>query len=220
MYKINEIFQTIQGEGYFTGTAVIFIRLQGCAVGCAWCDTKQSWQTEPKNQVNFSDIINKTQDSPLWAEADTALIIKFISDNFTANHVVITGGEPCNYDLLPLTKQLENNGYYCQIETSGTAFISATDNTWVTLSPKINMQGKLPVLTQALIRANEIKHPVARKADVEALEQLLKEVDLQNKIIALQPISQKIAATKLCIDTCIERNWRLSVQLHKYLHIA
>ncbi|MBU5895165.1 7-carboxy-7-deazaguanine synthase QueE, partial [Vibrio cholerae O1] len=40
------------------------------------------------------------------------------------------------------------------------------------------------------------------------------------RVIALQPISQKDEATKLCIATCIERNWRLSVQTHKYLNIA
>ncbi|STL83083.1 7-carboxy-7-deazaguanine synthase; queosine biosynthesis [Escherichia coli] len=39
-YPINEMFQTLQGEGYFTGVPAIFIRLQGCPVGCAWCDTK------------------------------------------------------------------------------------------------------------------------------------------------------------------------------------
>ncbi len=34
-YPINEMFQTLQGEGYFTGVPAIFIRLQGCPVGCA-----------------------------------------------------------------------------------------------------------------------------------------------------------------------------------------
>ena len=42
-YPINEMFQTLQGEGYFTGVPAIFIRLQGCPVGCAWCDTKHTW---------------------------------------------------------------------------------------------------------------------------------------------------------------------------------
>ena len=45
MLKINEIFDTIQGEAYFTGTPATFIRLQGCPVGCAWCDTKHTWNT-------------------------------------------------------------------------------------------------------------------------------------------------------------------------------
>ena len=43
-YPINEMFQTLQGEGYFTGVPAIFIRLQGCPVGCAWCDTKHTYR--------------------------------------------------------------------------------------------------------------------------------------------------------------------------------
>ena len=57
--------------------------------------------------------------------------------------------------------------------------------------------------------------------DIEALEALLATLDDDKKrIIALQPISQKDDATKLCIETCIAKNWRLSMQTHKYLNIA
>ena len=56
---------------------------------------------------------------------------------------------------------------------------------------------------------------------LEALDELLATLsDDKPRIIALQPISQKEAATRLCIDTCIARNWRLSMQTHKYLNIA
>ncbi|WP_459782431.1 radical SAM family protein, partial [Photobacterium sp. R1] len=97
----------------------------------------------------------------------------------------------------------------------------ATENTWVTVSPKINMKGKLPVLPGALSRANEIKHPVGTQKDIDQLDALLAGVPLQDTVtIALQPISQKARATELCIQTCIARNWRLSVQTHKYLSIA
>lgn len=41
-YPINEIFQTLQGEGVFTGVPAIFVRLQRCPVGCSWCDTKHT----------------------------------------------------------------------------------------------------------------------------------------------------------------------------------
>lgn len=52
-YPINEMFQTLQGEGYFTGVPAIFIRLQGCPVGCAWCDTKHTEKLEDR-EVSFS----------------------------------------------------------------------------------------------------------------------------------------------------------------------
>ncbi|NMT19205.1 7-carboxy-7-deazaguanine synthase QueE, partial [Vibrio parahaemolyticus] len=81
-----------------------------------------------------------------------------------------------------------------------------------TVSPKVAMKGKLPVLNSALERANEIKHPVGTQKDIDHLDDLLANANVAAEtIIALQPISQKPRATQLCIDTCIARNWRLSV---------
>ena len=83
------------------------------------------------------------------------------------------------------------------------------------------VRGGYDVLSQALQRADEIKHPVGRVRDIEALDELLETLaDEKPRIIALQPISQKEDATRLCIETCIARNWRLSMQTHKYLNIA
>ncbi|PSV36391.1 7-carboxy-7-deazaguanine synthase QueE [Photobacterium sp. GB-27] len=222
MYKINEVFETIQGEGVFTGVPAIFVRLQVCPVGCSWCDTKQTWTAEPQDLVSLEQIMAKTGDSPLWTNLDANGVVQLLQDQkYTAKHVVITGGEPCIYDLRPLTHALEDAGFNCQIETSGTSEIQTSDNTWVTVSPKINMKAKLPVLASSLARANEIKHPVGTSKDIEQLDALIDGVTLKPDVtIALQPISQKPRATELCIETCIQRNWRLSIQTHKYLAIA
>ncbi|MCG3862906.1 MULTISPECIES: 7-carboxy-7-deazaguanine synthase QueE [unclassified Photobacterium] len=222
MYKINEVFETIQGEGVFTGVPAIFVRLQVCPVGCSWCDTKQTWTAEPQDLVSLDKIMAKTGDSPLWTNLDANGVVQLLQDQkYTAKHVVITGGEPCIYDLRPLTQALEDAGFNCQIETSGTSDIQTSDNTWVTVSPKINMKAKLPVLASSLARANEIKHPVGTSKDIEQLDALIDGVTLKPDVtIALQPISQKPRATELCIETCIQRNWRLSIQTHKYLAIA
>lgn len=220
-YPINEIFQTLQGEGVFTGVPAVFIRLQGCPVGCSWCDTKQTWEKKQDKQTTLGDIALKTLDSDSWAMADSDALIQLMkTKGFTAKHIVITGGEPCIYDLMPLTESLEQSGYQCQIETSGTYPIQCSEQTWVTVSPKVGMKGGLKVLAQAVNRANEVKHPVARGKDIEALEAILAlRTSVNSPIVALQPISQKTAATKLCIETCIQRNWRLSIQTHKYLNI-
>ena len=220
-YPINEIFQTLQGEGVFTGVPAVFIRLQGCPVGCSWCDTKQTWEKEQDKQTTLGDIALKTLDSDTWAMADSDALIQLMkAKGFTAKHIVITGGEPCIHDLTPLTASLEQSGYQCQIETSGTYPIHCSEKTWVTVSPKVGMKGGLEVLAQAVNRANEVKHPVAREKDIEALDAILALRTSDNlPIVALQPISQKVAATKLCIETCIQRNWRLSIQTHKYLNI-
>lgn len=216
------MFETIQGEGVFTGVPAVFVRLQECPVGCAWCDTKQTWEANEQDQLSFDQIIVKTGDSPNWCSASAQQIIAmYQSQGYTAKHIVITGGEPCIYDLVPLTQAFEEIGCQCQIETSGTFEVRATKDTWVTVSPKVAMKGKLPVIESALLRANEIKHPVATDKDIENLDQLLQSANVpESTVIALQPISQKPRATQLCIDTCVARNWRLSIQTHKYLSIA
>lgn len=221
-YPINEMFQTLQGEGFYTGVPAIFIRLQGCPVGCSWCDTKHTWEKLADRETALGDILVKTVETDAWGNADAALLIETIQrQGWTARHVVITGGEPSIYDLRPLTTALEAQGFQCQIETSGTHEVHCSEKTWVTVSPKVNMRGGYDVLAQALQRADEIKHPVARERDIEALDELLATLsDSKARIIALQPISRKDAATKLCIETCIARNWRLSMQTHKYLNIA
>ncbi|MFU2509340.1 7-carboxy-7-deazaguanine synthase QueE [Pseudoalteromonas sp. ASV78] len=220
MYKINEIFETIQGEASFTGTPAIFLRLQGCPVGCAWCDTKQTWEVNNVYKVSLDDTVEKKADSDHWADASAEQILSLFAERaYRAKHVVITGGEPCMYDLNPVCELLHANGYSTQIETSGTFEILAPAQTWVTVSPKINMRGGYEVLTSAMQRADEIKHPIAMQKHVAELEALFAKTGVNPKLVYLQPISQKVSATKLAIEICIEKNWRLSVQVHKYLGI-
>ncbi len=220
VYKINELFETIQGEGAFTGQPSIFLRLQGCPVACSWCDTKHTWDIEDDKIIPVKDMFAKTSETDEWSSMSVVQILRlFKAQAFQAKHIVITGGEPCMYDLTPLCNGLEEQGYSCQIETSGTFEVLTTKDCWVTVSPKIGMRGGYEVLRSALHRANEIKHPVATEQHVDDLKALLEQHDVENKAIYLQPISQKQRATELAIKACIENNWRLSVQVHKYIGI-
>ena len=221
-YKINEFFETIQGEGQYTGTASIFIRLQGCPVGCSWCDTKHTWEVENDLQIPIQQVFAKTEETPQWSGLSANEIVEHIKQQgYRSKHVVITGGEPAMYDLTEMCDALHANGFSTQIETSGTFEIKVPAKTWVTVSPKINMAGGYKVLASSMARANEIKHPIARQSHVEELEELLNTAPVsEGTLIYLQPISQKISATKLAIETCMEKNWRLSIQVHKYIGIA
>ena len=220
-YPINEIFQTIQGEGVFTGLPAIFVRLQGCPVGCPWCDTRHTWVVDPSREVDSKEVLDRSNESDGWSKMSTdEILVSFETLGYKARHVVLTGGEPCLYDLIELSTALVTAGFQVQIETSGTSEIKTHDSAWVTVSPKIGMKGGLPVLRSALERANEIKHPVATEHHIEELDALLATAELRKDVvIALQPISQKPRATELAMATCIARNWRLSIQTHKYLNI-
>ncbi|ROQ30037.1 7-carboxy-7-deazaguanine synthase QueE [Gallaecimonas pentaromativorans] len=218
-YPVNEIFETLQGEGRFTGMPAIFVRLQGCPVGCSWCDTKHTWEQNSEDERPLGDILVKTAATSCWAWATPeAMLATFAERGFNAKLVVITGGEPCMFDLVPLCEALHSAGYSTQIETSGTFEINVPQETVITLSPKVGMKGGYAILDSALERADDIKHPVARERDIEELDALLARCS-SDKPVYLQPVSQGKRATKLCITTCIKRNWRLSVQLHKYLGI-
>ena len=139
-------------------------------------------------------------------------------DGFAARHIVITGGEPCMYDLRELTAALLARGRSVQIETSGTHEVLCADGVWVTVSPKLHMPGGLPVLASAMRRANEVKHPVGKLADIEQLLGVLPLVP-SGVQVWLQPLSQSSKATELCIAEATQRGWRVSVQTHKFLGV-
>ena len=115
------MFETIQGEGVYTGVPAIFVRLQGCPVGCPWCDTKHTW-TLDENLIDSVDaVVNKSEESErFFGISDLGLLALFEQQGYNAKHVVITGGEPCMYDLTGLTELLHERGFTSQIETSGT----------------------------------------------------------------------------------------------------
>ena len=120
-YRINEIFETLQGEGTFTGVPSIFIRLQGCPVGCPWCDTQHTWETRAEDEVSVATMMAKADATSQWAAMSASDILAEIrKQGYQAKHVVITGGEPAMFDLLPLANALEAQGLQLQIETSGT----------------------------------------------------------------------------------------------------
>lgn len=115
MYKVNEIFYSLQGEGYWTGTPMVFVRLSGCNLQCPWCDTAHQ--------------------SGTMMSADEIVAAVNRANTGGTTRVCITGGEP----LLQLDKALVNAlnraGYLIHVETNGTRRLPAFV-TWVTLSPK------------------------------------------------------------------------------------
>lgn len=217
IYPVNEIFQSIQGEATFTGTPSIFVRLQGCPVGCAWCDTKHTWEIDPKFVVNKTIMLAKEKDTDEYADMSVMALLETLKQ-YHATHVVITGGEPCIHDLTPLTSHLYQAGYTTQIETSGTHEIKCHPSAFITVSPKLDMAGGFKILPECLEMADEIKHPVGKQADIDKLmAEILPYTIISN--IWLQPLSQSQKATDLCIQQATENGWKVSIQTHKFLGV-
>ena len=137
---------------------------------------------------------------------------------------MLTGGEPCRHDLTELTSRLVAEGFRVQIETSGTMPIRCHADVWVTLSPKLDMPGGLAVRQDAWERAGEIKFPVDTAADLARFEQALAAARKAaarplTELVWLQPVSQGKEATRLCVEAAFAHQWRVSVQVHKYLDL-
>jgi 7-carboxy-7-deazaguanine synthase len=213
---VNEIFETIQGEAFYAGTPSLFVRVQGCDVGCPWCDTKFTWALKDDDERTLENVLAKIESaSPVFARVSDDSICAIAAESL-CRHVVLTGGEPCMYDLQWLTARLLKWGKTVQIETSGTQPVRAHADTWVTVSPKVNMPGGHVVLDTAVKRANEIKMPVGKPSDIDTLRQLLACLEDAAPLVWLQPLSQSPKATALCASAAHANGWRLSLQVHKY----
>ena len=138
---LMESFYTIQGEGFNSGKAAYFIRLGGCDVGCVWCDVKDSWDVTKHPEIEIEKI------------AENAKM-------FPTRFAIITGGEPCMYDLNLLCSELHKNNFTIALETSGAYEINGAFD-WICVSPK---KFKFP-LTESLKLADELKVIVYNKSD-------------------------------------------------------
>lgn len=112
MRKVNEIFYSLQGEGYHTGMPAVFIRFSGCNLKCPFCDTRH----EEGRMMTDDEIMDEVKRYP-------------------ATMVILTGGEPSLQIDGAFIDTLHQLGKYVCIETNGTRLLpEAVD--WVTCSPK------------------------------------------------------------------------------------
>ena len=194
-YKINEIFHSLQGEGFHSGTPAVFVRFSGCNLRCEFCDTQHQQGTKMSLQTIVSEV-NKYPTAPL---------------------LVLTGGEPSLFIDEEFVSALKTGtGKMIAIETNGTRELPQNID-WVTLSPKSAFAGgeaEYCVLT----RCDELK--------VVYLGQDLSQYDMiETAHRFLQPCySPDATLCRQYMQECVEAvmshpQWRLSLQIHRYLGI-
>lgn len=191
-----EEFFTIQGEGFHTGEAAWFIRLGGCDVGCNWCDSRFSWDPDLHPMVNTDQIIEHAIFSG-------------------TKSVVVTGGEPLMWNLDYLCSGLKKGNICTFIETSGAYPLSGNWD-WICLSPKRNM----PPAGNICSEADELKVIIESSNDFEWAEKYRKMVSQKCRLF-LQPEWSKFEVVIPSIVEYVKGNphWRISLQVHKYMHI-
>ena len=100
--RVAELFHSLQGEGPSLGMPAHFLRLQGCDVGCQWCDTKYTWDPTGGRQSGIDRAF-----AELEALGSAALL-------------VVTGGEPLSHTgVRPLLEAAVQRWERVEVETSG-----------------------------------------------------------------------------------------------------
>lgn len=193
MYRVNDIFYSLQGEGHNTGRAAVFVRFAGCNLRCPFCDT----EFDSFREITGEEIVAEMK-------------------QFPARFAVLTGGEPTLQVDEGFVDLLHQHGFEVAMESNGTR--SAPINLdWLTVSPKtregwlVKGKGRIPDEVKVIFDENTApeaylpspftKHP--------------------SPALYLQPCDtgdpeRNAHIMQRCIDYIKEHpQWRLSLQTHK-----
>ena len=213
---INEIFYSLQGEGFLAGVPSVFVRLAGCPLRCRWCDTKYAWDPMAGQEYSVTEIVQAVQQRPC----------KF---------VVITGGEPMiNTDLPQLVQRLKAAGKHITIETAGVAFIQDLACDLMSISPKLSnstpSDPKLAAVHEdslldiAILRQlienyeYQLKFVVDLPADLQEIQKVVKKlrnVDCKKVMLMPQAVTRDelLAKSPMVADMCKRTGFAFSQRL-------
>lgn len=193
MYKVNEIFYSLQGEGRWMGRPAVFVRMSGCNLKCPFCDTDFRGYSE----MSADDILSRC-----------------LEEGGECRFIVLTGGEPSLQVDEQLISTLHRAGYYLSMETNGTHAIPEGID-WVTCSPKVDFtEGGEPIVKQV----DELKlifdgeHQISDHG-IACTFRYLQPCDVGND-------SRNYLILNECIKYIkAHPEWQLSVQMHKIVGI-
>ncbi len=218
MYLI-EIYKSVQGESSFAGRPCIFVRLAGCNLRCAWCDSEYTFKGGYK--LSEDEVVAEIQ------KLAPVRLVEF------------TGGEPMlqERELVPLMSRLLGSGYELMIETSGErplANVPAEVHKIVDVKCPGSGEGgsfRMENLL-AVTRRDEVKFVISDRADYDFARQFVREHSLEQKVasVLLSPAFTKTpspirTAENCLLDPRLLVEWmltdgleaRLSLQIHKFV---
>lgn len=211
--KVNEIFYSLQGEGVYTGTAAVFLRLSGCNMKCWFCDTKGHEQGTEMTEEEIAERVSQ----------------------YPARHIVITGGEPTMQLNARLTRLLHEKGFFIQIETNGALPLKdGTEVDWITCSPKGN---EIKIQRIDELKLLFIKEYLEKYKEVKASQRCLQPLDeggqevqtlasqagssprLRRAELGTSRFASSRGGNEVISYIKEHPQWRLSLQTHKLINI-
>ena len=234
---VHSIFPTIQGEGPFAGTPAVFVRLAGCNLQCRLCDTEYTAGAKRMSpDTILTNIIMAAKaggfdfrrgrfligcDAPLKQGVEAGTL------------VVITGGEPFRQNLVPFTKRLLAERLRVQVETNGTLWSEEPLPGAVTLvcSPKTGR-----IHQAMMLHAHAFKFVVqdgkvgpdgfplsvlgmANPAAAPDFALCRRDVEVYIQPLDEQDAVKNEANTKLAVNICLAKGYRLCLQTHKLVNL-
>jgi 7-carboxy-7-deazaguanine synthase len=210
--QVAEVFYSIQGEGVTAGLPAVFVRLQGCTVGCSWCDTKYSWDPEAGSAVDLDALVEEVSAYP-------------------CRRAVVTGGEPLESPSFALLlKALGVEGFTIEVETSGTVPPPPSVDRSVQWNVSLKLAGsdvdearrlKPDAIRAFLARDAWWKFVVTSDADVAEVLQLAERFALPRARILLQPEAvhreDLIERSRWVVEACKLHGFAFSPRLHVLL---
>lgn len=210
MYKVNEIFLSIDGEGVRTGLPTVFIRLYGCNLKCSYCDTRYSCENSEYIEMPLMDILDEVL-------------------TYGVPRVTLTGGEPLIHDgVKDLINSLIANDVEVNIETNGAVDL---DKFWeykynskviFTMDYKCassGMEDKMKLWNLKLLQPKDvIKFVVSNYNELEKMEYILEESECKAQPY-VSPVFGAIEPKELVeyiLDNKLN-NVKVQVQLHKII---
>lgn len=218
--NVNEIFYSLQGEGFLAGVPSVFVRLAGCPLRCKWCDTKYAWDYESGKDYTITEIIEEVR-------------------NYDCDFVVVTGGEPmvtadleCRKELPDLLNALKRGKKHITIETAGLWYEPGLLCDLMSISPKLsNSSGKngvsyyfnAAVISELIDKYDyQMKFVVNSKKDIGEILQAVKLIgNVDKRKIMLMPqaatrqelIAKSPTVAELCKQTGFTFCQRLQIML-------
>mgnify|MGYP002624574483 FL=1 len=208
---VNEIFESIDGEGYRAGYPTVFFRVVGCNLRCSWCDSKYTFEPEESSRwMTVVDAISSVKE-------------------YGIKHITITGGEPLVEEnkqwMTSFLKALFYENFVVDIETNGSIDYSYWKEIfkgenlsiiadWKAPSSKMNkfmLESNLSILD-----ANDIIKIVVTDNDFNEVEKIL--ASNTKAVIYVSPVFGKVTMEKIPEFVLKHKdceNLRCQIQLHK-----
>lgn len=202
MYRVHEIFYTLQGEGAHSGIPAVFVRFSGCNLRCPWCDTEFEGYKEMTAEQIVSEIQN-LYDIP----------------NVRRKMCILTGGEPTLQADKQLIDAIHAAGFYIGIETNGTRPIPDGID-WITCSPKEGTKLALKQVNEVKVVFTGTYDPEVWRTQLKAEHWLLQPLRYTGEWLMMSGVDEWEDDANDNLDETVRYIlahpfWRLSVQLHK-----